>query len=392
MGTGFFCKIPYNERMISVLITNYHIIDDNFFEKNTQIKLYINDKRILLNIDKNSKLYSSPINKYDIIIIKIKEEYEINNYLEIDPNIFNNNSELSYKDEPIYILHYPYLENCKVSEGIGLEKINNYDIKHFCNTKHGSSGGPILNRFTNKVIGIHKGTIVKVNNNFNIGTFLKNPLNELNKKEEEIEQKGILFFKNYQHIYHNKRQSENILAYEFMKYNKISKKHIKILLLGLDNAGKSTILYYLDHDANAYRNGYPTGGTVNISNFTLGDTNIEFYDYGGQSSLRHDWKYYCPNPDFLIFVIDASDEWRIEEVKDYFQSILNEEKLKKIPVLTFGNKADLPNCLCPDELIEKLNMENIKDRDWSVYECSALKGTGVKDGIQWIFEKLSDEY
>ena len=151
-------------------------------------------------------------------------------------------------------------------------------------------------------------------------------------------------------------------------------------------------LYYLDHDANAYRNGYPTGGTVNISNFTLGDTNIEFYDYGGQSSLRHDWKYYCPNPDFLIFVIDASDEWRIEEVKDYFQSILNEEKLKKIPVLTFGNKADLPNCLGPDELIEKLNMENIEDRDWSVYECSALKGTGVKDGIQWIFEKLSGEY
>ena len=52
----------------------------------------------------------------------------------------------------------------------------------------------------------------------------------------------------------------------------------------------------------------------------------------------------------------------------------------------------MPNCLGPDEIIEKLNMENIKDRDWSVYECSALKGTGVKDGIQWIFEKLSDKY
>ena len=98
IGTGFFCKIPFKENIISVLITNYHIIDDDFFENNNKLKLYIDDKRKILNMDKNSKLYSSPNNKYDIMIIKMKEEYDINNYLEIDQNIFNNNSELSYKD------------------------------------------------------------------------------------------------------------------------------------------------------------------------------------------------------------------------------------------------------------------------------------------------------
>jgi V8-like Glu-specific endopeptidase len=69
-----------------------------------------------------------------------------------------------------------------ISYGTGVELINEYDIKHKCNTDYGSSGGPILNYSTNKVIGIHKGSVKKddgKNIDFNIGTFLKFPLNEL---------------------------------------------------------------------------------------------------------------------------------------------------------------------------------------------------------------------
>ena len=60
-------------------------------------------------------------------------------------------------------------------------------------------------------------------------------------------------------------------------------------------------------------------------------------------------------------------------------------------MLAFGNKADLMNCLGPDEIIEKLNMNDITERDWSLFACSALKGTGVKGGIKWIFEKLEEK-
>ena len=113
------------------------------------------------------------------MILKLKDEDEINDYLEIDKNIFKHNSENSYKNDPIYILQYPDAKEAAVSYGIGIEKISEYEIKHLCNTKNGSSGGPIINSLNGKVIGLHRGYIKR--KVFNIGTFLKFPLNELNK-------------------------------------------------------------------------------------------------------------------------------------------------------------------------------------------------------------------
>ena len=108
------------------------------------------------------------------MIIKLKDEDEINDYLEIDNNIFKYNSENSYKNDPIYILQYPDAKEAAVSYGIGIEKISENEIKHLCNTKIGSSGGPIIHSITDKVIGLHRGyTKKKV---YNIGKFLKFPL------------------------------------------------------------------------------------------------------------------------------------------------------------------------------------------------------------------------
>jgi hypothetical protein len=115
--------------------------------------------QIIHNINKEDILYSSPNkgDKYDVMIINLKENnsYEVN-YLEIDENIFQHNSELYYKNEPIYILYYPNSKEAKVSYGKGFEKLNGFNMKHLCNLEQGSSGGPILSYITNKVIGIHK--------------------------------------------------------------------------------------------------------------------------------------------------------------------------------------------------------------------------------------------
>ena len=132
-----------------------------------------------IKINEDSIIYSSDNNKYDIIIIKIKDEDEINNYLEIEENIFKDEAENMFKNESIYILHHPNGNEASISYGCGIEKISYYDIKHECNTDHCSSGGPIINSLNNKVIGIHKGYLKR--KGFNIGTFLKFPLNELLK-------------------------------------------------------------------------------------------------------------------------------------------------------------------------------------------------------------------
>ena len=132
-------------------------------------------------------IYLSPNNEYNTIIIKLQKEENYINYIKLDDKLFNKNSEKGY--ESIYILHYPNASFASVSYGKGIKIINNYDIEHKCNTLSGSSGGPILNLSTNKVIGIHKGAINKNNKvKFNIGTLLKFPLEDLNKK---IKKKGL---------------------------------------------------------------------------------------------------------------------------------------------------------------------------------------------------------
>ena len=185
-GTGFFCKIKRGEELIPVLITNYHVIDDNYMKQNKYLKFYINDKSHIIDLNSESKIYSSSNNEYDMMIIRLKEG-QVNNYLDIDNNIFKDNSENNYINESIYILHYANAEEAKVSFGKGIKKLDNYDIKHLCHTEPGSSGGPILSRMTNKVIGIHKGSIGRGKCDYNIGTFLKYPLNEVKNQNKPKE-------------------------------------------------------------------------------------------------------------------------------------------------------------------------------------------------------------
>ena len=178
IGTGFFCKIVYQNELIPVLITTYQVIGDEFVQSNNSLKVFINEEYKSININENKIIYSSQRDKYDIIIIRLNDG-EIKDYLEIDENIFKN-SEIAYKDEPIYLLYYPGEDNeAKVSTSDkGIEKLDEYNIKHFCNTELGSSGSPILSAMTDKIIGIHQAGIMR--GNYKIGVFLKYPLSELN--------------------------------------------------------------------------------------------------------------------------------------------------------------------------------------------------------------------
>ena len=182
-GTGFFCKINYENKLIPVLMTNYHVINPDYFEKNKNLIISINEQRIVIKINNNNILYSSPKDEYDLMIIKLNEsQNQINNYLEIDKHIFSNESEKTYENESIYILHYPSGRQPSISFGYGFKQKNNYNMYHRCNTENCSSGGPILSLSSNKIIGIHRGCIRNKDDELiNFATFLKFPLNDLNQ-------------------------------------------------------------------------------------------------------------------------------------------------------------------------------------------------------------------
>ena len=232
IGTGSFSKMIYRNELIPVLITSYQVIDDKFVQSNNSLKVYINEKLKFININKNRIIYLSSNNEYDLIVIRLQDG-EIDHHLKIDDNIFKN-SELAYKDEPIYILHFPGADKAKISYGKGIEKINEYDIKHLCNTEEGSSGSPILSAMTNKIIGIHKAANRR--RGYNFGTFLKYPLSELNGNKNEI----IC-------IYNKQKDEINLLhGYSWdMKY--LSDEEKKSYIEGKNNiTGNNTDIYIND--------------------------------------------------------------------------------------------------------------------------------------------------
>ena len=182
-GTGFFCQLDINNEKIPVLITNFHIIDNKFIDSSNKIKFQkVNDKvPKIINLNKNKKIYSSSNEEYDIMIIKLDKEDEIEDiqYLEIDDSLLLDKSERVYEDKSLYILHFPFGDELRVSYGKGSTKENDFNIIHKCETNKGSSGSPIFNLSTNKVIGIHKSYVSKANGCFNLGNFLKYPIKEL---------------------------------------------------------------------------------------------------------------------------------------------------------------------------------------------------------------------
>ena len=182
-GTGFFCKIPFpnQDKILPVIITNNHVINRDALNKD-KIELGIKNEETMKVIKLNNRM--KYINEeYDITIIEIKEEDNINNYLELDDLIINeiinnqNKNEI-YKNEAIYIIQYPENKLLSVSYGIldNIYEDKKYNFKHKCNTKGGSSGSPLLNINNNKIIGIHK----EGNKQYN-GTFLNYPIKEFIK-------------------------------------------------------------------------------------------------------------------------------------------------------------------------------------------------------------------
>ena len=175
-GTGFFCKIPFpnDKNLLSVLITNNHVIDELILKNEKKIKVFINKEKKEIELENRIKYTNE---EYDITIIEIKNKDKIEDYLELDNDIINSDNE-SYIGESIYILHYQGSENIRVSYGIKKEenKENEYEFNHLCCTEKGSSGGPILNIKNNRVMGIHRAG--KKGEEYNIGLYMKYGIKE----------------------------------------------------------------------------------------------------------------------------------------------------------------------------------------------------------------------
>lgn len=168
----------------------------------------------------------------------------------------------------------------------------------------------------------------------------------------------------------------------------LGREDVRILMVGLDNAGKTTILYRLKFD-----NVISTVPTIGFNVETVTYKNISFtvWDIGGQDKIRNLWRVYFSGSQAIIFVIDSSDRERIGEVKTELFRLLGEDELEHVQLLLFANKQDLPNAMSTTEIMEKLGLNELKNRAWFVQSACATKGEGLSEGLDWLANQIQNK-
>jgi len=176
----------------------------------------------------------------------------------------------------------------------------------------------------------------------------------------------------------------NILGSYYEKLMSLFEKKANILMLGLDSAGKTTILYKLKLDTLVTT--IPTIG-FNVENVKFKSLNMTVWDVGGQEKIRPLWRHYYQNVDAVIFVIDSNDGGRFEEVSKELHSLMAEDELREAIVLILCNKQDLPHAESPQIINEKLGITKIKQK-WYVQPTSALYNEGIFEGLDWLYNNI----
>ncbi|KAK7441548.1 Arf GTPase arf1 [Stygiomarasmius scandens] len=158
-------------------------------------------------------------------------------------------------------------------------------------------------------------------------------------------------------------------------------KEMRILMVGLDAAGKTTILYKLKLGEIV-----TTIPTIGFNVETLEYKNITFtvWDVGGQGTIRRLWRYYYQNVQGIIFVVDSNDRERISEAREEIQQMMNDDQLRYASLLVLANKQDLPEAMNASELTDKLGLHALRDRDWYIQAACATSGDGLYDGLDWL--------
>ncbi|AEO53399.1 hypothetical protein MYCTH_2313362 [Thermothelomyces thermophilus ATCC 42464] len=165
----------------------------------------------------------------------------------------------------------------------------------------------------------------------------------------------------------------------------MKQKEMRILMVGLDAAGKTTILYKLKLGEVV-----TTIPTIGFNVETVEYRNIQFtvWDVGGQDKIRPLWRHYFQNTQGIIFVVDSNDRDRVPEAREELQRMLNEDELRDALLLVFANKQDLPNAMSVAEITDQLGLHSLRQRTWYIQSTCATLGDGLFEGLDWLAQEI----
>ncbi len=425
-GTGFFCNIPYKDKKTHVLMTNNHIIDKNTINNISELIVTLNDDEDekIIKINKNRKIYTSE--KYDTTIIELKEEDKINNYLEFDNSLFEEKKGIN--DENIYIIQYPVMNGRQIaSVSYGLIKSLNDGIflTYLCSTNPGSSGSPILNISNNKIIGIHCGAKDKIkdtNNrgeekkediNFNIGTYLKNPLKEYLEDINIIDYKKEI--KNEIKITLKIEKDDVNNEIYFLdntngKYN-IEGKEVEHHHDNLKELNKSNPKLYINNKEKEYtKYFYPTEGGIHsvklIFNTEIKDCSFMFYNCNNIIDLDLS-SFDTKNITNMSYMFSGCENLKSLDLSDFYtKNVTNMNNmfcdcnnLIDLNLTSFDTKnvTNMSNMFSGCDKITNIDLssfdtKNVTNMSNMFYDCKNLKNLNLSNFVTSKVTNMSDMF
>ena len=170
----------------------------------------------------------------------------------------------------------------------------------------------------------------------------------------------------------------------------------RVLVIGLDNSGKTTLIHHLKTDSGggggAGLEVTPTVG-FQVEEFRKKNINFTVYDMSGQGRYRNLWEHYYTDCQAIIYVLDSTDRLRMCVAKEELQLLLDHANIraKRCPLLFFANKMDVAGAMSPEECMVELELDKIRDKPWHISPSNAVSGTGVAEGIEWLCENIQSK-
>lgn len=177
----------------------------------------------------------------------------------------------------------------------------------------------------------------------------------------------------------------------------LDEKSYRVVMLGIDNAGKTTILYNLKNPTSltnipdVYNNVVYNHESIPYTTL-YGSSILHLWDVGGKPGMRPLWKNYIEGMNAIIYVIDASDHARLEETREELYVLMKSGVLSNNTVmLIYANKVDYRGCMKSQDIIKRLELEKFSGVQWHVQESVGMTGQGLYQGLDWLLNALAGD-
>ena len=179
---------------------------------------------------------------------------------------------------------------------------------------------------------------------------------------------------------------KSLINWSLSKFGLYTDKNRNILLLGLDNAGKTTLLELLSDDRISIN--IPTQNPIS-KEFIINNNTFRAYDLGGHKSIRKLWDDYLYNIDGLVFIIDAYERDRFYEVREEYCNLITKQDILKKPILILGNKIDITSSCSEEELNDLLGIDHL-NQNIKIFMCSILNRYNIRNAFEWFANKIDN--